>query len=881
MKKQFILLLVFALYTKTSVFAQLTITPGGTAQAMATGVVGTGVVVSNATLNCPTASYGTFSGTSDVGLTSGVLLTTGAASEAAGSASGQLNTNNGSTYTDPDLTAIQNNANQNTCALEFDIIPICETLQLKYVFASEEYPEFVCSDFNDIFGFFITGPNPGGGNYNSQNIAVIPGTSTPVAINSINPGVAGGGFNTAQCTSLSNSNLYFDNSGTTIVYDGFTVPLLAIVPVIPCQTYHFKLAIADALDDLYDSGVFLEQAGLTCPGDLAVITAVVDTAAEGCSEASLQATRSGDVSAPLTMNLTFGGTATSGTDYTMANTVSFAAGQSTVTVPLTAIADGASEGIETVTVSASYSVCGTNTTTPPVTITIVEGPALTFSSTGAGCTASNGSITATPSGGNPPYTFLWSTAPAQTSATATGLSAGIYYITVMDANNCTRDSFYTIAPDPPPQADFETTPVCQGEPIQFTDQSSTPSGTLISWIWYFDNMNPLNVQNPTYTFSDTGVHTIMLLVSNNNGCVDALTKTTLVHPLPAAQFAFKNACEGDLVPFTDGSSVAGTDIVQYWQWDFGDGSPVKNNKNPFHLYPSVGTYTVTLTATSNFGCEDTLVQTLSISPNPVVDFSASDTVGCSPLCVNFTNTASVSSGNIVSYQWSLGDNNAGAATSNASYCYSNNSILSAQSFDVFLTVTSDSGCVTSYTKEDYITVNSNPQADFSVKPESVSILNPSIAVTNLSQGTNAWRWDFADTTTSSLSDPPPHYYKDTGIYRIMLIVSNQYDCSDTAYQTITIEPDWALFIPNVFSPNGDGVNETFQGYGEGLKGYEMFIFDRWGNVIFTTKNYNQPWDGKAHNGSEVAQQDVYMYLIKIKDVKGKAHEYRGRVTLVK
>ena len=96
-----------------------------------------------------------------------------------------------------------------------------------------------------------------------------------------------------------------------------------------------------------------------------------------------------------------------------------------------------------------------------------------------------------------------------------------------------------------------------------------------------------------------------------------------------------------------------------------------------------------------------------------------------------------------------------------------------------------------------------------------------------------------------------------------------------------IEPDWAFFVPNVFSPNGDGINDKFQGYGFGLLEYEMFVFDRWGNQIFKTTDYNYPWDGRAKKVENVAQQDVYVYLINIKDVKNVDHSYRGIVTLVK
>ena len=136
---------------------------------------------------------------------------------------------------------------QDASILEFDLVPVGNVLEFNYVFASEEYPEFVNSAFNDVFGFFINGPDPQGGSYSDLNIAIIPGTSLPVAIDNVNSGA--------------NATYYIDNqalNGQTIVYDGFTTPLLAQVNVVPMAAYHLKMAIADAGDGAYDSGIFLK-----------------------------------------------------------------------------------------------------------------------------------------------------------------------------------------------------------------------------------------------------------------------------------------------------------------------------------------------------------------------------------------------------------------------------------------------------------------------------------------------------------------------------------------------------------------------------------------------------------------------------------------------
>jgi len=147
--------------------------------------------------------------------------------------------------------------------IEVEFSPMFNTLLLNYVFASEEYPEYACSEFNDVFAFFLSGPRPGGGDYNKANIAMIPNTDLPVAINTINPGVPGESGTTFGCIgsdgSLNYSHLYVSNTlGASVQFDGFTIPLQMVAPVVAGETYLIKIAIADAADGVLDSAVFLK-----------------------------------------------------------------------------------------------------------------------------------------------------------------------------------------------------------------------------------------------------------------------------------------------------------------------------------------------------------------------------------------------------------------------------------------------------------------------------------------------------------------------------------------------------------------------------------------------------------------------------------------------
>jgi gliding motility-associated-like protein len=128
---------------------------------------------------------------------------------------------------------------------------------------------------------------------------------------------------------------------------------------------------------------------------------------------------------------------------------------------------------------------------------------------------------------------------------------------------------------------------------------------------------------------------------------------------------------------------------------------------------------------------------------------------------------------------------------------------------------------------------------------------------------------------------PDHTYSEIGYYCIQLIATNKHNCIDTTSKCLTIEPNSSLYIPNAFTPNGDGRNDTFFAKGENISDFEMRIFDRWGNLIFYSDNMNKHWDGRVKSDGFIAQQDVYVYDVSAKDIKQKKLHYIGTVTLVK
>ncbi|MBI4929859.1 MAG: T9SS type A sorting domain-containing protein [Bacteroidetes bacterium] len=263
--KHFFTFLFSSLLFAGNLFSQLQVMVESNADTLAAKLAGNGISVSNAIINCPAGASGTFNGSnSNIGIGSGVLLTTGSVINAVGpNLQSSISTANGITFNDPDLMTIEPLATNDVCILEFDAIADCDTMFIKFVFGSDEYPEFVGSGFNDAYGIFVTGPNPSGPAYSGYNMTMIPSTTTPVSINNVNNGTLCP--TSGPCT---NCSYYIDNctidSNSTVEYDGFTQLIFKSLPVIPSQSYHYKYAIADAGDQIYDSGVFFSLNSFAC-----------------------------------------------------------------------------------------------------------------------------------------------------------------------------------------------------------------------------------------------------------------------------------------------------------------------------------------------------------------------------------------------------------------------------------------------------------------------------------------------------------------------------------------------------------------------------------------------------------------------------------------
>jgi gliding motility-associated-like protein len=561
-------------------FAQVNVTPSSSATALAQAIAGSGVTVSNAAINCGNSAAGTFTyNGSNLGLSGGILLTTGTSVDVANPGSYLCNVNNGNNVSDPNLTSIVPSANLDACILQFDFVPVCSSLNMTYVFGSEEYPQAVNLQYNDAFAIFLTGPNPSGGNYSAQNIATLP-NGTPVSIHNVNAG---------------NNSSYFHNNYSSpnndIAYNGYTIPVTSTTPVVPCSTYHMKIAIADAGNALYDSGVFLKDNGISCQ-NAPVLS--VSTTPTSCSNS--------------------GSATVSVSNYTGTPTYHWIPGGQT-----TATISNQSAGTYTCTVHCQQA-CGVLTQTITATIsTAGNNMVLTSSQQTLTCNgASNASSTVSVAGGIAPYTCVWNTNPVQTGFTATNLSAGTYSAIVTDNSGCQSTIQVHITAPPAMQLQVATTSATCTGATGTASVSVTNNGTApFSYSW--NSTPPQNSQNATNLTH--GQYTVTVTDAHSCSVAAVATVGTQNSTWTLSSSVTNAACNG---------SPRGTATVNInnpgnssftYSWNT---TPPQSSQSASNL--SVGAYTCTVI--DNNGCSAATVATVGIQ-NPTWTLSSSVTnVAC-------------------------------------------------------------------------------------------------------------------------------------------------------------------------------------------------------------------------------------------------------------
>ncbi|MBI4944760.1 MAG: PKD domain-containing protein, partial [Bacteroidetes bacterium] len=364
-------------------------------------------------------------------------------------------------------------------------------------------------------------------------------------------------------------------------------------------------------------------------------------------------------------------------------------------------------------------------------------------------------------------------------------TAGTYTVTlsIISDSGCTATVMRSATPGKPVIAGFASSTACSGQSITFTDTSQAMNDTIVSWNWTIGG-NTFTTQNVNYTYTVGGTDTVTLIVRDSAGCSDTAVRVVNVYPSPLASYSFTVDCLKDSVYFADNSTIV-SGSISIWNWNFGDGN-ISALQNPVHSYTAAGTYTVTLSITSDSGCTSVFVSTVTFCTHVISDFVSSTSV-CSGQTIAFTNTSTVMAGDsIISWNWNFGDG-VSDTTQNPTHTF-----VQAGTDSVKLMVTTLLGSTD--TAMHLVTINPAPAALFgytlTCKSDSVFFSDSSSLATG---NIISWNWSFGDGNTSTMQNPV-HSYSTAGTFTVTLAVTSDSGCTATYVDSVSPgKPVVALF----------------------------------------------------------------------------------------
>lgn len=847
--------------------AQFNVVSGLPAQQVANALGGQGVTISNAVYGGGTLNtqVGIFTNVgSNVSFTDGVFLCSGIAAEfnniPFNAQTGFTSFNGPFTPGDPDLDAITfPNPTNDAAILEFDFVANADSIFFDYIFASEEYNEYACSDFNDVFAFIISGP----GFATPTNIALIPGTTTLVSINNVNNGTVGMFGDILNCTapngSLAYSSYFVDNTaGAFIEFDGLTTALTAKAQVVPCSTYHIKLAVADAFDSSFESGVFLRAGSFSSSIlDVQALTANGDSIiTEGCNTGMLSFALPAPVTSDYSIPFQILGTAINGTDYSLLDSTDFvvAAGDSTLDILINPLTDALNEGLESMLVVIQVSACEYDTIVffineeivlgaPTVSCNVASPSSLNFSwSAVAGATgyevSTDGGVTWIPANPGPlqhTFTGLGADSTISIEVRAIGGTPGC------SANPVGQASCSTCIISL--NTDNVDNVSCNGGNDASIAVSSSAGIAPFTFNW--SDGNSFNSANPTFIYSGLTAGNYTVTVIEAGGCSNTLSITVTE---PSAVVLNTDStdilCNGDSTGTAIALASGGVGNFSYL-WSNGATTDTITDL-------AEGVYSV-IVADAN-GCE----QTTSVTINSPAALGLQISLSNNPIDCDFIPDAAaqvIASGGAAPYD----------------YLWSNGSIADVTTTlpagDISCTVTDANGCTVSVSSTVTALQLALVDAFLVVAGQNQGNINAgeptNIGVSSLPAG-QTYQWIITPATGLSISNATAANTTITGDaagnYVIVVTATSVDGC--TATDTLWVEVfEGFNGMPDAFTPDGQGDNNLFRPVNLSAEFVQVFkIFNRFGQKVYDDPSLtNGGWDGTL-NGQPQAR-DAYTYVL--------------------
>lgn len=541
----------------------------------------------------------------------GVIMASGNVATAVGpNNTGSSGTNLGQSGS-PILNSIANGTTYDAAILSFNFVPASNVLEFQYVFASEEYPEFANSYYNDVFAFLLSG---GPENYNNVNIALIPGTSTPVTINNVNH--------------IVNSQYYIDNQGSAnIQYDGMTVTLTATKPVTPCATYNIKLAIADVYDGIYDSAVFLKAASFVSGENYTVQSfnswSPAVSVMRGCSNYIVfSRTDATPLNQPVPVEISISGTAVPGVDYSPIPTnLVIPAGQQNIIVYFDAYDLGYPTGDRTIILTFENGCpCSAGTTEHVITITDAFSINPVLINDSPVCVGDPATLTLQLNTPNPQHVqTIWSTGDTDVnSIQVTPNQTTTYWVQVLFP--CDTITLYTTVQVVQPPVvnlgpDFSV-PQLNTNLVAYPAPGNTGEWSFVSGPGTANILNPTSA-NASVFVSNLGTYTFQWTeTSLPPNCVSSDQISVYFYHIPVSEFtASTPLCFGDNINIVFTGDIVPS--LAIFNWDFDNANIISGEgQGPYVInFPTPGYHTISCTVTEEL-LSDTYTLEIFV-PTPV------------------------------------------------------------------------------------------------------------------------------------------------------------------------------------------------------------------------------------------------------------------------
>ncbi|MCF8295724.1 MAG: gliding motility-associated C-terminal domain-containing protein, partial [Bacteroidales bacterium] len=494
----------------------------------------------------------------------------------------------------------------------------------------------------------------------------------------------------------------------------------------------------------------------------------------------------------------------------------------------------------------------------------------------------NGVVSANPSGGTPPYLYYWDS-NGETTPAINQLHAGYYQVTVTDSHNCVVAGGGTVS-EPSPLAIFSSPDVyiCPSNSVSIY---ATAQGGQPPYTFQWSN----GAIGDTISVSPSSMTTYTAIVSDANGCSQSGALST-IYPYTRVQTVLyasnDSICPGESTfIYADFNGGTGGPYTSY----YGDGTAVSL---PMVFSPSE---TTTIQIYGMDECEEpgTLKNlTIHVIDKPTVDIASDKLAGCVPLEIRFHNPEYEED---VQYNWRFsgsGDEDEIEMLPSPQHVFANPGV-----YDVILNAINKAGCTNSLEIQNMITALPNPVGNMLIDPQAVPITKPVVFYRNLTEEfVNQSYWFFGDGDSAiTNADELSHLYTDTGVFTVQLVVERIHDytdyptitdsisCYDTLSMDVHVYKDNIFFVPNAFHPDGNILeNQTFKPFifgGQPID-YQLYIYNRWGGLIFYSNEYEVAWDGRTENG-EMAKRDNYTWMVIYTDAYGVIHQHSGNVLLLR